>query len=143
MQPILDLRFGITLGIAGARLLDYAEAALFEEAETIMAVSRDDFVPVDEGTLKGTGHVGNTERHGGEIRVTLGYGGPAEAYAEAVHQHLSDTSPPSWRTAEASGHGVQFSPAGHGPNYLAEPLRLASGTFVHDMAARIRAKAGL
>jgi hypothetical protein len=125
MEPILDLTFALTLDGIGPQLLGYAEAALFEEAEAIMSDSRDHFVPVDEGILKGSGHVELPERHGDEIRVTLAYGGPAEAYAEIQHDRLD------------------FKHTVGQAQYLAEPLQLASGTLAQDVAARIRAKAGL
>jgi hypothetical protein len=124
MEPILDLRFGLTLDGIGPQLLEYAAAALFEEGEAIIADSRDHFVPVDEGILKGSGHVEPPERHGDEIRVTLAYGGPAEAYAEIQHEN------------ELFHHTVGQA------HYLSEPLQLASGTLAHDVAARIRAQVG-
>jgi hypothetical protein len=125
MDLILDLRFALTLEGLAPQLLGYAEAALYEAAEAIMADSRDHFVPVDEGILKGTGHVELPERHGDESRVTLAYGGPAEAYATEQHEN------------EAYHHTVGQA------HYLSEPLQLAAGTLAHDVAARIRAKAGL
>jgi hypothetical protein len=125
MEATLDLTFTLTFDGAAAQLLDFAAAALFEEGEAIMAVSRDQFVPVDEGTLKGSGHVELPAHKGDEITVTLGYGGPAEAYAIVQHEHEG------YRHTVGQDH------------YLSEPLTLASGTLATDLAARIRAKAGL
>jgi len=61
--------------------------ALFQEAEEIMGRSKE-LVPVDTGVLRSSGHVQRpkTDRNG--VQVTLGYGGPAEAYALAVHENL-------------------------------------------------------
>jgi hypothetical protein len=124
MEPILDLTFALNLDGPAAQLLEYAAAALFEEGEAIMGNSRDHFVPVDEGILKGSGHVELPTIVDGEIRVSLAYGGPAEAYAIVQHQN------------ELFHHRVGQS------QYLAEPVRLASGTLAHDVAERIRAKVG-
>jgi hypothetical protein len=124
MEPTLDLTFALSFDGAATALVTAAEAALFEEGEAIMATSRESFVPVDEGILKGSGHVEPPERHGDEIAVTLAYGGPAEAYAIVQHEN------------KLFRHRVGRS------EYLAEPVRLASGTLAHDLAERIRAKVG-
>jgi len=103
---------------------DRVAAALYRQGEFIMTRSKDEFVPVDLGTLRGTGHVVPPERDGRLVRVILAYGGPAAPYALAIHEHLSSHSPPSWR------HGtVHFSPSGTGPKYLERPLMewLATG----------------
>ena len=49
---------------------------LFVEGEQIMARSKDEFVPVDTGALKSTGHVEKPVVLGTEVSVELGYGGP-------------------------------------------------------------------
>lgn len=97
-----------------------AERFLYREAEFVMTDSKQHYVPVAEvrgGTLRGSGHVGQPERIGRRIRVALSYGGAARAYALAIHEHPSPSSPPSWR-----GVIVRFHPAGHGPKYLERPL---------------------
>ncbi len=45
-------------------------------------------VPVDTGALKGSGFVELPKVRGGEILVTVGYGGPAAPYAWDVHENL-------------------------------------------------------
>jgi hypothetical protein len=124
MEPILDLRFALTLDGLGPQLLGYAAAALFEEAELIMADSKDR-VPVDEGILKSSGHVTEPERHGDELRVTLAYGGPAEAYAIVQHENLD------------YHHTVG------GPKFLELAILDAEPKLADRVAAAIRAKAGL
>jgi len=124
---------GISAGMLAA-----ATAALVAEAEAIMADSKEHFVPVDEGVLRGSGHVTPPEQRGSEIVVTLAYGGAASAYALAVHEHPSAHSPRSWQAAEAAGHGVHFSPAGTGPGYLEIPVSLAADGLADRIAARIR-----
>jgi len=57
--------------------------ALYREGERIMAVSKRDYVPVDTGILKGSGHVQLPKP--GPV-VYLGYGGPASAYALVQHE---------------------------------------------------------
>jgi hypothetical protein len=59
--------------------------ALYEEALLIMDRSRDQ-VPVDLGTLQGSGKVDMPRIDGGKISVELSYGGNASAYALYVHE---------------------------------------------------------
>ena len=66
--------------------------ALFQEAEEIMGRSKS-LVPVDTGVLRSSGHVQRPEVDRNGVRVTLGYGGPAEAYALAVHENLRARHP--------------------------------------------------
>ena len=60
--------------------------ALVLEAERVMTISKRDFVPVDLGTLRGSGHVAPPEISGTRVTVTLGYGGAASAYALIQHE---------------------------------------------------------
>lgn len=62
--------------------------ALFVEGNRIMTVSKRDFVPVDQGTLRGSGHVRQPHIRGTRAEVTLGYGGAASAYALVQHERL-------------------------------------------------------
>ena len=56
------------------------------EAEKTMARSKNDFVPVDLGALKNSGHVAPLVVEGKKAIIELGYGGPAAPYALAVHE---------------------------------------------------------
>lgn len=56
------------------------------EAEATMARSKDEFVPVDLGALKNSGHVAPLKVDDQTATVELGYGGPAAPYALAVHE---------------------------------------------------------
>jgi hypothetical protein len=58
------------------------EAALSEEAENVMGVSKRR-TPVDTGRLRSTGHVKPAERKSGGVSVTLAYG---TDYAIYVHE---------------------------------------------------------
>lgn len=72
------------LGDVGPILL--AES-LFKEGERIMGDSKENYVPVDSGNLRSTGHVELPKISGSKVTVELGYGGPAAAYALAVHEN--------------------------------------------------------
>ncbi len=103
------------LGQIGRGFDKAVERALREEAEEIMRRSKNEFVPIDKSTLKNSGFVNDVVRKGKNISVVLGFGGAAEAYALAVHEHPSSASPPSW------GDGpVDFKRGG--PKYLSKPM---------------------
>ncbi len=103
------------LGQIGQGFDKAVEKALREEAEEIMRQSKNKFVPIDVGTLKGSGFVNDVVRKGKDISVVLGFGGDAEAYALAVHEHPSGASPPSW-----GDKPVNFKRGG--PKYLSKPM---------------------
>jgi hypothetical protein len=91
--------------------------SLFRQGEKIMGRSKEEFVPVDLGVLKASGHVQLPEINGDEITVVMGYGGPAEAYALVQHERLDFNHP-----------------NGGGPKYLERPLMEAKQTLLHDIA---------
>lgn len=104
-------------------------AALYRQAQKIMAVSKEKYVPVDLGPLKASGKVHPPTYVGRSCTVELSYGDAAMAYALAVHEHPSKYSPPSWQ-----GVQVQFSPSGTGPKYLERPLMDAIPTLPQALA---------
>ncbi len=112
-----------------------AAAALYSEAEAIMTRAKDEFVPVDLGTLRASGMVDPPVIEGATISVRLSFGGAAAAYALAVHEYPSGHNPPSWDKAAE----VTFHPEGRGPKYLEIPLREAA----EDMAGRLAQKLNL
>jgi hypothetical protein len=64
-----------------------AARVLYEEAEKIMTNSKENYVPVDTGTLRDTGTVEQPEiDEAGIVSVTMGYGGPSAPYALYVHE---------------------------------------------------------
>jgi hypothetical protein len=96
--------------------------ALYVEAQIEMTeAKRRCPVAPDGGTLRASGMVHPPEIHGSLISVQLSFGGAAQDYAIAVHEHLSEHSPPSWVIAE-EGYGVQWSVAGTGPKFLESTL---------------------
>lgn len=112
------------------------DAALYIEAEAIMAVS-ETRIQVDSGTARSSKYVAPPETSGTRHRIDMGYGGAAGAYLLALHEHLSEHSPPSWQAAEASGHGVHWSVPGTGPKFLEGPLREAAPYILGNIATRI------
>lgn len=63
-------------------------SALFQDAEETMTVSKRDWVPVDLGVLRASGHVVPPQVSGTRVTVTLGYGGAASAYALIQHERM-------------------------------------------------------
>ena len=94
--------------------------ALYAEANQIMTRSKADFVPVDTGTLRASGHVDQPKTEPGRITVTLGYGGAASAYALVQHERLD------------YHHTVGQA------KYLAQPVNEAAAGFGQRIAARVR-----
>lgn len=106
------------------------------QAKAILKDAVDNYVPEDEGDLAKSGQV-EDKSSGNEVRVEISFGkrGPSAAYAVAVHEHLSQHSPPSWQKAESGGqgrdkrgrflrHGVHFRRGG--PKYLEQPMTIAT-----------------
>lgn len=85
------------------------------------------------GTLRASGHVQDPEYLGTNISVTLGFGGAASDYAVAVHEHLSEHSPPSWRGKE----DLDWTIPGTGPKFLEGPLKESKPFMAARIAKRI------
>jgi len=94
--------------------------ALYVEGETIMTRSKQ-IVPVDFGTLRGSGHVKRPVVQGTQATVTLGYGGAASAYAEVQHRR------------------TDYKHRGQGQaHYLSEPVEAAERGLGERIGRRIR-----
>ncbi len=100
-------------------------AALYQEAERIMADSKENYVPVDWGNLRASGHVDEPKVSGTGASVELGFGGPATPYALRQHEELSYTH----EVGEAK--------------YLEKPLIAAMDGLAARLGARIRRELGL
>lgn len=104
----------------GGQVSDQAKGALRLEGEQIMTRSKREFVPVDLGALRSSGHVQEPVRSGRDVSVTLAYGGPAAPYAVVQHESL------------------HFSHRVGGPKYLERPMRDAQKGMAQRLAAKIR-----
>lgn len=118
---------------------DRVAAALYTESQLIMteAKKRTPVAP-DGGTLRASGMVHKPERDGKNISVEMSFGGAADAYAIAVHEHLSEYSPPSWVAAELSGKGINWNADGTGPQFLSEPINEAMPHLAANLAKRLK-----
>lgn len=76
---------------------------LTQHAETVMTLSKQDFVPVGTGALRASGHVETPIIGSDHVSVTLGFGGPATPYALAVHEN-----PRSGKTGGRSPSGKRY-----------------------------------
>lgn len=118
---------------------DKVESALYIEAELIATDAKENYVPVDIGTLKNdirvdtrTGLLGQA-KSGADIEVIIHAGGGASRpYALSVHEHPSPHDPPAWQGAE-----VTFSPDGRGPKYISKPLNKAVSGMAQRIASRL------
>lgn len=61
---------------------------IVEVAEEIMTDSKENYVPVDTGTLRDSGHVEEPEISEKVVAVTLGFGGQGISYAVTQHEDL-------------------------------------------------------
>jgi hypothetical protein len=77
----------------GENIPEEAGAELYRQAEDVMGDSKQNYVPVDTGTLKSSGYVELPERDGDQLRVEMGYGGAAAPYAIYVHERLDVRHP--------------------------------------------------
>jgi len=105
----------------GVRAKSLIAAAIYQEAELIMGDSKENYVPVDTGALKGSGHVQLPSIVGNEITVMMGFGGPAVDYAIHVHENLHVRH----RVGQAK--------------YLETPALIASRDMGDRLAERLRA----
>ena len=103
-----------------AQFEDRLPVALQTEAELIMTTSKKDFVPVDKGTLRASGHVEKVRREGEMLIVRLVYGGPSAPYAAKQHEDMT------------LSHTVG------GPKYLERPLVDAIPGMPARLAARMK-----
>lgn len=108
------------LAVLAAGVKPAIAAELKALGDEIMKDSKDNYCPVQDPpendvVLRDTGRVDDPEIDADSVSVRLSYGGGAHAYAIAIHEHLSQYSPPSWR-----GKAVTFRVGG--PKYLELPV---------------------
>jgi hypothetical protein len=95
-------------------------AALYQEAEDIMTVAKQDYVPVDTGALRASGFVEPPVGSGENASITLGFGSDAVGYAVLVHEDLTKRH----KVGQAK--------------YLEIPLRAAAQGMEAVLAQRVR-----
>lgn len=93
--------------------------ALYRRGNEIMADSQENYVPVDQGPLRASGHVELPEINGDDISVLIGYGGGAVDYAFVQHEGLDFEHP----VGEAK--------------FLEKPLLKAQPTMANDIVAEL------
>lgn len=139
------------LARAGALAIPALSAAMVEEQEKVIADAVE-LAPSDFGTLRGSGTVLPPEIGLHEVTVVAGFGGAAAPYVVAVHEHLSEYSPPSWQIAEGASQsvesgafesqggsgGVSFSPQGTGPKFLERPFLERAPRIYANLALGVR-----
>lgn len=74
---------------AVAQVRQAAARGLLLFGEAVMTDSKENFVPVDLGNLRASGHVRGPFFEAGDIAVRLGFGGPAVQYALIVHEDMT------------------------------------------------------
>lgn len=121
---------------------DSMNSALEKEAEAIAERSRNEFVPVGEGTLRDSIRVesarveqGRTETgqwtEGADLVVRVVAGGPEISHAVSVHETPSEFDPPTWE-----GKTVQFTKGGS--KFLERPLLEAENGLASRIAGGIK-----
>ncbi len=108
--------------------------ALFDEGNELLNDSKE-YVPVDFGTLRNSGHVEPPKQVGHDIQVMVGYGGAAAAYALAVHEN-----PRSGKTGGVSPSGKKYQHwATTGQwKYLETPFKIRVAGYSSRMANRLK-----
>lgn len=111
-------------------------ASAHEGFEAVMATSKEEYVPVDQGTLRSTGHVEAPVVSGMSATITMGYGGPAAPYAIAVHEN-----PRAGKTGGLSPSGKPYEhwASSGGWKYLETPLKASTERIAAKMRADVEA----
>jgi hypothetical protein len=94
--------------------------------------------PHDVGTMEQTIEAHEAEVSNTDVTVPITAGGPEAPATLAAHEHISQHSPPSWKSAEASGRGVHFqgSPK-RGPKFLTRAIMGRKDQMLSYLAERI------
>lgn len=62
--------------------------AIYDEAEGIIGLAKEKYVPVETGQLRASGHVNPPAQTADAVEVTFGFGNSAIAYAAIVHERV-------------------------------------------------------
>lgn len=107
------------IALVAQNLPQRAAAALYQEAEAIMATAKAR-TPVLTGILRASGYVSDPMTSGGSIGVELGFGGAAAEYATYVHE------------IESNRHAAPT-----GAKFLEDPLKEAAPQLAERIGRRI------
>ena len=105
--------FSVDFKAAEGMVMSDLSQALRMVAEDILTVSKNEYVPVDTGILKGSGTTKEPQITPDGISVEIGYGGAAAPYALRVHE-APDVIESGPRKGEVWGQGKN--------KYLTKPL---------------------
>lgn len=124
------------LSVAGRRMV---VQGMRVQAHLVLSLSNDKYIPRRDGVLRNSGTVRKHKDNLTEVSFQIAYGGAAKEYALAVHEHLSDHSPPSWKIAESQGSGVHFGVdlrdrPDVGPKYLQRALEEREAELLDALA---------
>lgn len=64
-------------------------AALYQEAQEILTIAKERYVPVDTGALRASGFVEPPTLTPNGATMSIGFGGPSAPYAVIVHEDLT------------------------------------------------------
>ena len=138
----------------GAKAEKLVAAALYREAEGVMAKSKEESPVGVDGNLRASGFVNLPETVNGKIRVELGYGGPSASYALYVHEGTRPHFPPvdalkPWAKKFLGDESAAFAVARKiarvgtkATKFLERPLRQRAAGMGERIAARVRAGLG-
>ena len=117
-------------------------AALYQEAEAIMADSKENYVPVVTGALRASGHVNPPVYAGSVVSVMLGYGNSSVRYAAKTHEN-----PRSGKTGGVSPKGKPYAPGTWSRvgqwKFLELPIQKVLPVLPQRIAARMAVLLGL
>lgn len=134
-------RVALILGMLPAEI----GGELYKLGEEIMTDAKDEYVPVDQGILRGSGFVNEPVVETAQISVTLGFGGAAEAYALKQHEDLSLHHPPKDTGHDEHRLSNMDARPNAGSKYLERPV-LAKAHLLPErcgaIVARVYAEAG-
>lgn len=127
-----------TLKAASVEHKRKVRAALYVWTELLVTNIKDNYVPVRDGILKSSVKATLPQEEDGVIFVIIYAGDASSPSAIAVHEHLSEHSPESWKVKEANGRHVVFHPAGRGPKFVQTPLLIESSSLAEFIAKELQ-----
>src|SRR5262245_54719977 len=111
---------------------DKVEKAVYAESQIEMTESKKR-CPMRTGELRDSGKVADPKWEGNVVTCTMSYGdGPSAPYAVAVHEHMSQFSPPNWPDE------IDWTVPGTGPKFLESVLNESRPYMAKRIAARVR-----